>query len=73
MIMATDQLSAAMRPLSEASSMPAGFYTDPEVFRAEREYILLASWIFLAATISCRGPVITGRSTRLAGRFVGAW
>jgi choline monooxygenase len=48
MIMISDQLGAAMRPLSEASSMPAGFYTDPEVFRAKREHILLASWIFLA-------------------------
>ena len=37
-----------MQPLNRASSMPAGFYTDPEVFCAEREHILLANWIFLA-------------------------
>ncbi|MCU1395461.1 MAG: aromatic ring-hydroxylating dioxygenase subunit alpha [Ilumatobacteraceae bacterium] len=30
--------------------MPAGFYTDPAVFAAEREHVLLPSWIFLART-----------------------
>ena len=48
MSMIADQLRAATQPLNEASSMPAGFYTDPEVFRAEREHILLANWVFLA-------------------------
>ena len=28
--------------------MPAGFYTDPAVFSAEREHVLLANWIFVA-------------------------
>ena len=45
-----EQLAAAQLTLNQASSMPAGFYTDPAVFVAEREYVLLANWIFLART-----------------------
>ena len=42
------EVAAARLPLNEASSMPAGFYTDPAVFAAELEHVLLANWIFLA-------------------------
>ncbi|MCU1389980.1 MAG: aromatic ring-hydroxylating dioxygenase subunit alpha, partial [Ilumatobacteraceae bacterium] len=48
MVMDPDQLVAARRSLNEAFSMPAGFYTEPAVFAAEREHVLLPSWIFLA-------------------------
>ncbi len=41
-----DALAAATAPLSRARSMPAGFYTDPAVFAAEREHILLKQWFF---------------------------
>lgn len=37
-----------MGPLWRARSMPAGVYTDPAFFAAEREHVLLAGWIFLA-------------------------
>ena len=39
-------LAAATAPLARARSMPAGFYTDPAVFAAEREHILLRRWFF---------------------------
>ena len=42
------ELATAIKPLNKAASMPAGFYTDPAVFAAEREHILLKRWIFLA-------------------------
>jgi phenylpropionate dioxygenase-like ring-hydroxylating dioxygenase large terminal subunit len=42
------ELATAIKPLNEATSMPAGFYTDPAVFAAEREHILLKRWVFLA-------------------------
>jgi len=34
-------------PLGDAVSMPARFYTDPEVFRAEVEHIHLKTWFFV--------------------------
>ena len=43
-----DELHAAAAPLNRARSMPAGFYTDPAIFAAEREHILLKRWFFLA-------------------------
>jgi phenylpropionate dioxygenase-like ring-hydroxylating dioxygenase large terminal subunit len=43
-----DQVKAALAPLERARSMPAGFYTSPEVFALEREHILLQNWFFLA-------------------------
>jgi choline monooxygenase len=43
-----DELHAAAAPLNRARSMPAGFYTDPVIFAAEREHILLKHWFFLA-------------------------
>ena len=47
-LMDPQQVAAARLPLNQASSMPAGFYTDPAVFAAEREHVLLPNWIFLA-------------------------
>jgi phenylpropionate dioxygenase-like ring-hydroxylating dioxygenase large terminal subunit len=42
-----EELAAATAPLSRARSMPAGFYTDPAVFEAEKRHVLLKSWFFL--------------------------
>ena len=44
------QLRAARLPVNEASSMPAGFYTSPEVFDLEVRHILRRRWIFLCRT-----------------------
>ena len=40
-------VTAAMAPLPRARSMPAGFYTDPAIFAAERENLFLKHWFFL--------------------------
>lgn len=48
-----DQLLAATRPVNEAASMPAGFYTSAEVFALEVEHILRRRWIFL-----CRSEML---------------
>ncbi len=45
--MTPDGLRAARAPLPTAKSMPAGSYTSPEVFAAEREHILLKHWFFV--------------------------
>ena len=37
-----DQIDPALQPLNRARSMPAGFYTDPAIFAAERERIFQA-------------------------------
>lgn len=42
-----DQLAAAALPINSARSMPAGFYTAPEVFAEERRHILLKNWFFV--------------------------
>ena len=69
----SEQLGRALGPINEAWSMPAGFYTDPAIFAAERERVLLATWIFLArddqvpkpgdyrAIDTTGGPVILAR------------
>ena len=44
---APGEIGAAAAPLNCARSMPAGFYTDPEIFRREREKIFLKRWFFL--------------------------
>ena len=41
------EIAAATEPLSRARSMPAGFYTDPAIFKAERERVFLKHWFFL--------------------------
>ena len=41
------EIAAATQPLGRARSMPAGFYTDPAIFRAERENVFLKHWFFL--------------------------
>ncbi len=41
------QIEEALRPLNEAKSMPAGFYTSPEIFALERQHIFLKHWFFL--------------------------
>jgi phenylpropionate dioxygenase-like ring-hydroxylating dioxygenase large terminal subunit len=40
------EIAAAVAPLARARSMPAGFYTSPEIFAAERRHILLRHWFF---------------------------
>ena len=44
------ELTAATRPLNRARSMPAGFYTDPAIFKAERAQVFLKHWFFLTRT-----------------------
>ena len=41
-----DSLAAARAPLSTARSMPAGFYTSPEIFAEEVKEIFLKHWFF---------------------------
>ena len=41
------EFAAAKEPLNRARSMPAGFYTDPAIFAAEREKLFLKHWFFL--------------------------
>lgn len=43
-------LKAARAPLPTAKSMPAGFYTSPNQFAAEREHIFLKHWFFVGRT-----------------------
>jgi nitrite reductase/ring-hydroxylating ferredoxin subunit len=40
--------AGARRPLAKATTLPARFYTDPDVFAAEREAIFARSWISVA-------------------------
>jgi choline monooxygenase len=47
MLLDRAELGAATAPISRARAMPAGFYTDPDIFVAEREEIFLKSWFFL--------------------------
>ena len=47
MNIAPGEIGAAAAPLNRARSMPAGFYTDPEIFHRERERIFLKQWFFL--------------------------
>ena len=51
-----DEIAAATAPLSQARSMPAGFYTSPEVFALEREHILLRHWFFVCREEQLAGP-----------------
>ena len=41
------QFEPALEPLARAKSMPAGFYTSPEIFALERGSILMKTWFFL--------------------------
>lgn len=41
------ELAAATQPLNRARSMPAGFYTSPQIFAAERAALFLKHWFFL--------------------------
>jgi phenylpropionate dioxygenase-like ring-hydroxylating dioxygenase large terminal subunit len=59
-------LSAATAPLARARSMPAGFYTDPAVFQAEREHILLQRWFF-----TCREEMLPDAGDYRAFETVG--
>ena len=47
MALKSTELSQATRPIHQARSMPAGFYTDPAIFAAERERLFLKHWFFL--------------------------
>lgn len=48
MLLDPHQVTEATAPLARARSMPAGFYTDPAIFAAERTKIFLRDWFFLA-------------------------
>jgi phenylpropionate dioxygenase-like ring-hydroxylating dioxygenase large terminal subunit len=50
------ELDAATAPLARARSMPAGFYTSPEVYAQEREHILLRHWFFACRTDQLPNP-----------------
>jgi choline monooxygenase len=50
------QLEAASLPLNRARSMPAGFYTDPGVFAAERAQLFLKHWFFLTRAETLPNP-----------------
>ncbi|MEQ9526886.1 MAG: SRPBCC family protein [Parvibaculaceae bacterium] len=36
---------AVLRPLAQASTLPPGFYTSPEIFEAERERVFRRNWV----------------------------
>lgn len=61
-------LAAARKPLAQARAMPAGFYTDPAIFRAEREHLFLKHWFFLTARKPCPTPETIALSIPPAGR-----
>jgi phenylpropionate dioxygenase-like ring-hydroxylating dioxygenase large terminal subunit len=41
------EIDAALQPIARARAMPAGFYTDPAIFAAERAALFLKEWFFL--------------------------
>ena len=45
-----------MRPVTQASSMPARFYTDPAVFAAERDHVFRPHWLFLCRDDQLAAP-----------------
>lgn len=49
-------MTAAKEPLNRARSMPAGFYTDPGVFQAERARLFLKHWFFLCRAEALPDP-----------------
>lgn len=49
-------LTAATAPLHRARSMPAGFYTDPAIFAAERQHLFLKHWFFLCRAETLPNP-----------------
>lgn len=51
-----DDLAAATRPLPRARAMPAGFYTDPAIFAAERARLFLTHWFFLTRAETLPAP-----------------
>ena len=59
-------LAAATAPLARARSMPSGFYTDPSVFQAEREHILLQRWFF-----TCREEMLPNAGDYRAFETIG--
>jgi choline monooxygenase len=50
------EIQAATQPLNRARSMPAGFYTDPAIFKAERERVFLKHWFFLCRAEELPNP-----------------
>ncbi|MDM7932882.1 aromatic ring-hydroxylating dioxygenase subunit alpha [Tabrizicola sp.] len=50
------EIEAATQPLNRARSMPAGFYTDPAIFAAERERVFLKHWFFLTRAEELQNP-----------------
>jgi phenylpropionate dioxygenase-like ring-hydroxylating dioxygenase large terminal subunit len=49
-------INAALAPIARARSMPAGFYTSPQVFARERDRIFLCDWFFLGRTDQFPNP-----------------
>ncbi|MGD1870546.1 MAG: aromatic ring-hydroxylating dioxygenase subunit alpha [Neomegalonema sp.] len=51
-----EELAQASAPIATARSMPAGFYTDPAVFAAERRDVFLKHWFFVGREDSLPDP-----------------
>ncbi|MEZ5776176.1 MAG: aromatic ring-hydroxylating dioxygenase subunit alpha [Hyphomicrobiaceae bacterium] len=51
-----DDIARASAPLSRARSMPAGFYTSPENFAAEKRHVLQKHWFFLCREETLANP-----------------
>ncbi len=58
---------AVLRPLAQASTLPPGFYTSPEIFEAERERLARLLGV-LAAPRKFRMPLTGSGSTSRANR-----
>ncbi len=45
-----------VRPLNQSSTLPSGWFTDPEVFELEREFIFSRTWQMVGAAQQVREP-----------------
>jgi phenylpropionate dioxygenase-like ring-hydroxylating dioxygenase large terminal subunit len=59
-------LAAASAPINRARSMPAGFYTSPEIFALEQEHVLRRHWFF-----TCREEMLPNAGDYRAFETVG--
>lgn len=49
-------LSGVLQPIERATGLPNAFYTDPEVFEAEKERVFFRNWAALAFVTDCPEP-----------------
>ena len=45
-----EELEDVLKPVEQATTLPARFYTDPDIYVLEREHILKKSWLCLGHT-----------------------